>query len=163
MNVIREKACIKQNHIEKNANLPQGLDSKHSHLKHGDDNDDDKKQSFNNKFTNGNAAHDDDSNSCHQRNIDPSPSTFKPPLLDIPSPDVIQKRLLQLSAAFSRTQLSTLFDFSCLNNVVGRHNNSRRSVVVGHNRLFSTTTYSASSETSRLSVFSETNSNQSSF
>ena len=152
MNVIREKACIKQSHIEKNANLPQGLDSKHSHLKHGDDNEDDKKQSLNNKFTNGNAAaHDDDSNSCHQSNIDPSPSTFKPPLLDIPSPDVIQKRLLQLSAAFSRTQLSTLFDFSCLNN--GRHNN-----VYGH-RLFST--YFASSTTSRLSVFSETNSNQS--
>ena len=161
MNVIREKACIKQSHIEKNANLSQGLDSKHSHLKHGDVNKDDKKQSLNNKFTNGNAAaHDDDSNSCHQSNIDPTPSTFKPPLLDIPSPDVIQKRLLQLSSAFSRTQLSTLFDFSCLNNVVGRHNNSRRSFVVGHNRLFSNTTYSASS---RLSVFSETNSNQSSF
>jgi hypothetical protein len=160
MNVIRrEKACIKQNqNIEKNANLPQGLDSKH--LKHGDD---DKKQSLHNKFTNGNAAaHDDDSNSCHQSNFDPSP--FKPPLLDIPSPDVIQKRLLQLSAAFSRTQLSTLFDFSCLNNVIGRHNNSsRRSVVVGHDRLFSTTTYSASSAASRLSVHSETNSNQSSF
>lgn len=165
MNVIRrEKACIKQNqNIEKNANLPQGLDSKH--LKHGNDNIDDEKQSLHNKFTNGNAvAHDDDSNSCHQSNIDLSPSTFKPPLLDIPSPDVIQKRLLQLSAAFSRTQLSTLFDFSCLNNVIGRHNNSsRRSVVVGHDRLFSTTTYSASSAASRLSVHSETNSNQSSF
>ena len=159
MNVIRENACIGQDNIEKNANLPQGLDSKHSHLKL-DDNNDDIKHSFNNKFTNGNAAH-DDSNSCHQSYIDPSPSTFKPPLLDIPSPDVIQKRLLQLSSAFSRTQLSTLFDFSCLNNVVGRHDNgSKRSVVFGHNRLYSTTTYSASS---RLSVFSETNSNQSSF
>ena len=134
MNVIRENTC--RHDIEKNANVPQGLNLKHSQLSENKD--------FRKLTTNGNLAL--DNNSCHQ-NID----HHKPPLLDIPSPDVIQKRLLQLSAAFSRTQLSTLFDFSCLNN--GRNN------FVGHR--FST--YFASTTTSRLSVCSETNSHPSIF
>ena len=128
MSVIRENTC--RHDIEKNANVPQGLNIKHSYLN------EESKNSFN-QLTNGNLVH--DSNIC-QNNFDQ-----KPPLLDIPSPDVIQKRLLQLSAAFSRTQLSTLFDFSCLNN--GRNN------FVGHRY----STYLASTTTtSRLSVFSET-------
>ena len=138
MNVIRENTC--RHDIEKNANVPRGLNFKHSNLSEN------KEQHFHKLTTNGNLAA-LDNNSCHQNSIDQ-----KPPLLDIPSPDVIQKRLLQLSAAFSRTQLSTLFDFSCLNN--GRNN-----FEVGHR--FST--YSASTTTSRLSVFSETNSHQSNF
>ena len=148
MNILRESRCRHDQIIEKNANVPQGdLISKHSDLKYND-----KKQSFNNIFANGNTAY--HHNSSHQQHSKIDPTATKPPLLDIPSPDVIQKRLLQLSAAFSRTQLSTLFDFSCLNN--GTHNN-----FVHQNRFFSTYFNSATTSTaiSRLSVVSETNSN----
>ena len=150
MNVIQEKSkCRQQNsNIEKNANdLPislEGLNSKHSNLEHNN-----KSNAFN-EISNGNGEiHPGDSNSCPQiRKIDLKKTASTKPdyLLDIPSPDVIQKRLLQLSSAFSRTQLSTLFDFSILNN--GRQNS-----VVGQ-RLFST--YFASSSTttsSRLSIY----------
>ena len=109
MSVIREETiCRHYNDIEKNANVPQDHISKqHYPTKEYDDGN--KKNAFNKFSSNLNAVH--DRNICHlsrTKNIDP----LRPPLLDIPSPDVIQKRLLQLSAAFSRTKLSTLFDFS---------------------------------------------------
>ena len=86
------------NHLEKNANVPQGISHKHCHLN-------DKDSCI--KSTDGSSAGDNTS----------SPNTDqKPPLLEIPSPDVIRKRLIQLTAAFSKTELSTFFDFSCLNN-----------------------------------------------
>ena len=113
MSVIREETiCRHYNDIEKNANVPQDHISKqHYPTKEYDDSN--KKNAFNKFSSNLNAVH--DRNICHlsrTKNIDP----LRPPLLEIPSPDVIQKRLLQLSAAFSRTKLSTLFDFSYLNN-----------------------------------------------
>ena len=113
MSVIREETiCRHYNDIEKNANVPQDHISKqHYPTKEYDDSN--KKNAFNKFTSNLNAVH--DRNICHlsrTKNIDP----LRPPLLDIPSPEVIQKRLLQLSAAFSRTKLSTLFDFSYLNN-----------------------------------------------
>ena len=149
MNAIQEKLKCRQHNsnIEKNANdLPislEGFNSKHSNLEHNN-----KSEAFNESSNGNGEIHSDGSNSCPQiRKIDPKKTATKPDyLLDIPSPDVIQKRLLQLSTAFSRTQLSTLFDFSILNN--GRQNN-----VVGQ-RLFST--YFASSSTttsSRLSIY----------
>ena len=131
MNVIRNKNNACSLDKENNANVPKGVELKHSHVSK------DKKQAFN-KLTNGAITH--GISSCHQNIIDQ-----KPPLLEIPSPDVIQKRLLQLSAAFSRTQLSTLFDFSCLNN--GRNN------FVGHQYP---TYFSSAITTARLSIFSET-------
>ena len=86
------------NHLEKNANVPQDISHKHYHLNDKD---------LFIKPTDSSSAGDKTSSP----NTDP-----KPPLLEIPSPDVIRKRLIQLTAAFSKTEVSTFFDFSCLNN-----------------------------------------------
>ena len=146
MNVIRKKdaECRGQHdsNIEKNANEPislEGLNSKHSNLDRNN-----KIESFNAIDNGTGTTHQDDSSSCPRgRNIDLSKTAKPDYLLDIPSPDVIQKRLLQLSTAFSRTQLSTLFDFRTLNN--GRQN----SIVCP--RLFSSY-FASSTSSSRLSI-----------
>ena len=87
-----------RNHVEKNANVPQNKSHKHCQLN-------DKDSCIN--WTDEPSAGDNTSTPNTDR---------KPPLLEIPSPDVIRKRLIQLTAAFSKTELSTFFDFSCLNN-----------------------------------------------
>ena len=147
MNVIQKKdaECSQHNsNIEKNANVPislEGLNLKHSNLEHNN-----KVESFS-AINNGTGrTHQDDSNSCLEgRNIDPKKTAKPDYLLDIPSPDVIQKRLLQLSTAFSRTQLSTLFDFSTLNN--GTQNN-----FVGQRFLSGYFASSSTTTSSRLSI-----------
>lgn len=98
----RKTQAAYANNIEKNSNVPQGINHNDCHF-----NDKDPCIKWTDKSLSG------DNTSCP--NID-----RKPPLLEIPSPDVIRKRLTQLTAAFSRTELSTFFDFSCLNN--GRNN-----------------------------------------
>ena len=103
--------------VENNANVPQGT-FKHSHWKCNEPFATKRpSSSLLNVGTALTAAvpltRDHYNNFCLHR---PNNPHQKPPLLETPSADVIQKRLQQLTSAFSRTKLSSVLDFSSLNN-----------------------------------------------